>query len=234
MALDTSTQNAISEAWLGMKDWIVNQFPTSALQATLPTVSVQSDLKVCGQLDASGGSTPSIGSYISDGDGTVTLTGLKITAFEQASLIPAQFPAVPECFGDTVVLFPVSFARLQVSGPYNYSQPCVYAVFSHGMGSDTNVTGSGTLSQTATNGQITFNASYTAGSATPLALQNANVTGSIATSVQRDGGGLLAEIGEFLGGAMETLALQLHTGNAFATAAFSQTLLGMLNKKLAS
>jgi hypothetical protein len=225
MSWDPGDQQSIRDAWANLKGKWLSGMATAAISTPLNALSFSAQLnQVCNQLNQSSDPFDPGGTWVADGNATVTVTGLKITAFEGASLANVEFPDK-----EGSVVLPLAFTRFEVSGQYSYRQSCEFATLFRGPSQD--VHGSGQLTQTASNGRLAYQATY---KSRQLSLDKAIVTGSISTRVaigSGDGGvrGML----ENIFGAGERWAVT-RASDVFATGAFSAEMIQLLNQKLAS
>lgn len=219
----TPQQQAVIDAWADMAGWVQDTLPGLAQGTSLPNISQDAgDFGACNAFNGPGNMSGAV--WGSDGDANVTLSSLKITTLSGVAIQPAVFTQ-PD-----VVQLPFSFAKLDVSGSYGYSQPC--ALYDLGKkGATSNASGNGTVDQTLTNSSLAYVANFT----TLLALSGTTVNGTPAVSVHPDDGGLpswLASFADFFASFHEADAMKSSIANIFTTASFSQTMIGLLNQKI--
>jgi hypothetical protein len=217
----------ITAAWQDLAPQVTAGLAPAALAATLPDIPIPAETGVCFTLNPppNGGERHTL--WEDQGQGTIQLTDLKITSLDGVSPQAAQFPS------DTQVQLPINFTTLTLAGSYNLSQPCVqYDVDTNKKIGNEVYTGTGTVTQTAQQGQIIYQA--TIGADGTLTLASALVTGDQHLDVvpQDDGGGLIAILAKLLMGDPEQASVKGAINNIFTTMAFSTDLITLLNQQL--
>lgn len=159
----------------------------------------------------------------SDGDATITLSSLKI-----ATMAGVRVQTAVAADAATVHL-PLSFAQLEISGNYGYSQPCACYDFGKKIESAT-ASGSGTIAQTISDNSLY----YVANVGDTLSLSAVVVNGTPTVSVHPDTGGWpdwLAAIAKFFSVFKEEDALRAKVQNVFLNADFSKTMITLINAR---
>jgi len=214
----------VADAWADLRSWVEGTLPVEAQLQPLPGQQQDAgDIGACNALNIPT-NPPNPAIWGSDGDATIVLTSMKITAM-------AGVQAQPAVQGDGGTMrLPLSFSQLEVTGSYNYGQPC--ACYDLGKKvSTTTANGSGTLTQTITNSTLY----YVVNLGSTLTLSGVAVSGSPAVSVSPDNGGLpdwLTKLADFFSAFHEAEALRGSLQNLFLTADFSQTMLALLKQKI--
>lgn len=211
-------------AWTDLAPWVQGKLPELAQSSTLPGESQDAgNIGACEGLNQPG--SHSTARWGSDGDATITLSALKISAMSGVAISPAL-----AADGITVHL-PLSFGELKVEGSYSYGQPC--ALYDAGKKTDTaTAAGTGSITQTIENGSLYYVASL----GSTVTLSAVVVNGSPTVSVSPDGGGdlpsWLEKLTSFFHAFDEAAILRSSLQNVFLTADFSKQMLDLLNGKV--
>jgi hypothetical protein len=229
MTLDPTIQQEIVDAWQDQQGW-ANGLAQTAQGLSIPSVTLSGEIGVCYILNGPSDPTnPDL--WEDDGDGSMELDDLTVSTFTGTTWAQASFPMY-----SSQVFLPVSFQTLAVSGSYSFGQPCkdvdtavdkTIATQEYG--------GTGSVTQTATSGTLSYELLYDSNSSAPLELVGASVYGSVSTKVQPYGeDDILDELETFLTGGAEQAAVQQAVGNVFQSAQFSQAMVALMNQSLAS
>lgn len=221
--LGAISPEAVIAAWADLAPWVQGTLPGLAQGSSLPNESQDvGDIGACSALNALGGESGAI--WDSDGDATVTLISLTISALTGVTIQPAV------AVDSATVQLPFSFSQLQVSGSYSYGQPC--ALYDLGKKTSTTTTnGNGSITQTIGGSSLY----YVAKLGTTVTLSGVVVNGNPSVSVNPDTGGLpdwLVKITSFFQTFDEAAALRSSLQNVFLSADFSQQMAGLLNQKI--
>jgi hypothetical protein len=247
----------VFDAWADMASWVESSFPAAVMKSGMAGWSQDvGDIGACSALNSPGGDSSE--QWSGDGDATVTLSNLTIATFSGTTVQPGldgvevngvvvQTYTRPDVIPNTinrwsppppdptpamqVVSLPLSFATLEVTGDYGYRQHC--ALYDAGKSTDhATTTGSGTISQTLTDGTIT----YTVALGLTVELNGVSVDGGkLSTNLTpSESGSWITNLLDFYSddGAVADMRSQL--GSSFATAGFTTTLMTTLNQQLQS
>ena len=213
-----SNQNVI-DAWANMKPWVEGTLPALVKKQPLPDAQEKvSATDACSIYNQGGGDNGS--SWGADGEATVNLSSLRVSAFDGVTIQPASFT------DPTTVQLPISFSSLAVQGQFSYVQPC--ALWDAGKKTSTSSSkGDGSLSQTIANNTICYRAKFDG----VLSLLDVAVNGTPAVQVKANVGywsnNLAAQVQN---GVAKDLASSLN--NIFACSDFSKELINFLNAQL--
>ena len=217
------TPQDVIDAWADITNWVQGTLPGLAQQTSLPNESQNAgDIGACNALNSPDNTSGAI--WDSDGNATITLTSLKISAMSGV-----QIQQATSATGSTVHL-PLSFSQLEVAGSYSYTQPC--ALYDLGKKTTTTSTnGNGTITQCISNSSLY----YVADLGQIVNLSSVVVNGNPGVTVNLNTGGMpswLVEIGNFFSSFNEAEVLRSTLQNVFQTADFSQAMIALLNKQI--
>ncbi len=226
MSVPSNLQTCIIASWNNMAPWVQNQLPVLAQGSLVQNYSYSEDIVVCALLESPIlGSTP-VGDLEQNGVGQMNLTGMTLNTLAGPNIGSAQF-------GDSTVVLPVTFVELEVSGSFNFTQPCKRQ--------DSGVTvaqfitrGSGDMTLTSNTQQINFTCNVS--STGNVSVASAAVTGSltvVATPINQpkiEPGALAAAIES----ALESTGPEQAFGIALTHATFTNELIVLLNKEIAA
>lgn len=217
------SSEAVIAAWADLAPWVQGTLPGLAQSSSLPNESQDvGDIGACNALNSPG--NESGGTWGSNGDATVTLTSLTISALTGVTIQPAV------AVDSATVQLPFSFSQLQVAGSYSYSQPC--ALWDLGKDtSDTTTNGNGSITQTITSSSLY----YVAKLGSTVTLSGVVVNGNPSVNVDPGTDGLpdwLVSIASFFQTFDEAAALRSSLQNVFLSADFSQQMVALLNQKI--
>jgi hypothetical protein len=222
-SLGAISPEAVIAAWADLAPWVQGTLPGLAQSSSLPSESQDvGDIGACNALNGFGNESGAF--WGSDGDATVTLTSLTISAMAGVSIQPAV------AVDSSTVQLPLSFSQLEVTGSYSYGQPC--ALYDLGKkASTTTANGNGSITQTIGASSLY----YVAKLGSTVTLSSVVVNGNPSVNVSPDTGGLpdwLVKIASFFQTFDEAAALRSSLQNVFLTADFSQQMIGLLNQKI--
>jgi len=216
--------SAIINAWQDMASTLTGSFETSVVNAALSNSTV--NVPTNGSCTANEGPPgPNQPTCYSSGQGTVAFTSMKISNFTVTG------PAAATVSGNTASL-PVSVSAIEMSGNYNYNQPCTCEYMKAKSGSSAGSNGG--VTQSFGSCEIVFQCSI--GADGKLTLLSASIAGSPSTNLSPDNGGLpswlSSLIGYVSGDSQVTQDVSQDVGNLFGQASFSQLLIQKMNAVL--
>jgi hypothetical protein len=213
-------QASVIAAWADMKDWVEQTLPGQAVGTPLPDDSQNAgDIGSCYAFNQPG----SAAYWGGDGDATVTQSGRTIVAMSDVQIQPAIFVDA------ATVQLPMGFSLLDVQGAYAYTQPCACYEVGKKISTATG-SGHGALDQSVPNGTL----SYVASCSDSLVITDVVVDGTPVVTLTPASGGLPAwvvAIANFFSTVSDDDLLRGSLQNVYTTAAFSQTMISMLNEK---
>ena len=226
MSVPSNLQTCIIGSWNNMAPWVQNQLPVLAQGSPIQNYSYSEEIVVCALLESPVlGSTP-VGAPEQNGVGQINLAGMTLNTLAGPNIGSAQF-------GDSTVVLPVTFVELEVSGSFNFTQPCKRQ--------DSGVTvaqfiipGSGDMTLTSNTQQINFTCNVS--STGNVSVASAAVTGSLtAVAAAINQPGIEPEaLAAAINSALEITGVEQALGIAFTYATFTNELIVLLNKEIAA
>jgi hypothetical protein len=220
MSIPSNLQTCIIASWNNMAPWVQNQLPVLAQGSLVQNYSYSEDIVICALLESP------VGETVQNGSGEMNLAGMTLNTLAGPNIGSAQF-------GDSTVVLPVTFVELEVSGSFNFTQPCkrqdvgvtVAQFVAHGSGNTTLTSNTQQINFTcnvSSTGNVSVASAAVTGSLTAVATvinQPAIAPEALATAVES---------------ALESTGTEQALGIAFTHATFTSELIILLNQGIAA